>query len=255
MTNQTTSKEAFLHEPILHRPNANATTTVSSFPVFLLKLRDLMTSWPNTRSKPVTRLDHAGEWLVFLHIQIHIKSCFHHSCEGTVFEILKMQFLRLLRYIQQLSQQCYDLKKIPPPKRKGQSPEPSQAPFIIGFPLHLFFGGANLPSWGQIWQGLEQFLSLQDRFMTIFKPRKGMQHWLMAILLLNFSRARIWYHGWPILLLWSPLVSFPPVVSRQPTSAPLLRALALPALRKTPSWWDRNWNDMDTTFTWKRFCK
>lgn len=73
MTNQTTSKEAFLHEPILHSPNANATTTVSSFPVFLLKLRDLMTSWPNTRSKPVTRLDHAGEWLVFLHIQIHIK--------------------------------------------------------------------------------------------------------------------------------------------------------------------------------------
>lgn len=73
MTNQTTSKEAFLHEPILHSPNANATTTVSSFPVFLLKLRDLMTSWPNTRSKPVTRLDHAGEWLIFLHIQIHIK--------------------------------------------------------------------------------------------------------------------------------------------------------------------------------------
>lgn len=149
-------------------------------------------------------------------------------------------------------------EKIPSRNEKGKSPELSQAPFIIGFPLHLFFGGANLPSWGQIWQGLEQFQSLQDRFMTIFKPRKGMQHWLMAILLLNFSRARIWYHGWPIMIYYVIMVShlsFPPVVSRQPTSAPLLRALALPALRKTPSWRNRNWNDMDTTFTWKRFCK
>ena len=140
MTNQTTSKEAFLHEPILHRPNANATTTVSSFPVFLLKLRDLMTSWPNTRSKPVTRLDHAGEWLVFLHIQIHIKSCFHHSCEGTVFEILKMQFLRLLRYIQQLSQQCYDLKKSHPRNEKDNHLNLPRLHLSLAFHFTCFSG-------------------------------------------------------------------------------------------------------------------
>ncbi len=42
----------------------------------------------------------------------------------------------------------------------------------------------RVPSWLNF--DLPSNLSLQERFMTIFKPRKGMQHWFIAILLLNF---------------------------------------------------------------------
>lgn len=120
-----------------------------------------------------------------------------------------------------------------PETERKKSHEPSHLHYVhlSWVSTSIVFGGGRSTFLGSNLTRPKEFLSLQDRFMTIFKPRKGMQHWLIAILLLStFPGLR--FDTMAGQKMVRPISPFPRLKNWQPTSAPLLRALALPALRK-----------------------